>query len=293
MEMTTRGRSYVTARGWEDLSQIIYLYEEEQLKMEESLVGQYLRNEKVVKEFTAYYDLYNKYKKDYQIEEILEGNAPVQSIARAKAAAFDERLSLLGMLLDKVQADMKDICDQASYLSDLKAPLKAVKALAEGSTAEKSGIAAVVEMLDKQAKGRRTILASLQKAGSLSEADRVRHRKVIASLEEGKKALYTGETTDAVSAFGLLKNRFDVQVARMRKDTEEVKEKLHHLFVFAEEAFAQGNEMLILVTELTVNTASAQFIASFGCSDYQRHNQELMLTERQDDIKAQIAELGL
>ena len=72
-----------------------------------------------------------------------------------------------------------------------------------------------------------------------------------------------------------------------------MKQELHALFVFAEEAFAQGNEMLILVTELTVNAASARFIASFGSPDYQKHNQELMLTERQDDIKAQIAELKL
>ena len=60
-----------------------------------------------------------------------------------------------------------------------------------------------------------------------------------------------------------------------------------------EEAFAEGNEMLILVTELTVNRASTQFIATFGCPDYQRHNQELMLSERQDDLKAQIAALDL
>ena len=294
MEMTTRGRSYVTARGWEDLSQILYLYEEEQLKVEESLVGQYLRNEKVVKEFTAYYDLYNKYKKDYRIEEILSGHAPVNAIARAKAAAFDERLSLLGMLLDRVQADMKDVCDQAAYLSDVRAPLKAVKAAVENGTGDGgAGVSQVLSLLDKQIEGRMKLLGSLQKAGSLSDADRIRHKKMITFLSEGKKALYTGDVQDGAAAFGLLKERFEMQVSRMRKETEKVKLELHSLFVFAEEAFAQGNEMLILVTELTVNAASAQFIASFGSPDYQKHNQELMLTERQDDIKAQIAELKL
>ena len=48
MEMTTKGRSYVTARGWEDLSQMLYLYEQDGLKVEDSLVEQYLHNEKVV-----------------------------------------------------------------------------------------------------------------------------------------------------------------------------------------------------------------------------------------------------
>lgn len=39
MEMTMKGRSYVTARGWEDLSEILYHYEEEKLPVDESLVG--------------------------------------------------------------------------------------------------------------------------------------------------------------------------------------------------------------------------------------------------------------
>ena len=61
IETTVKGKTYVTARGWEDLSQILQLYEEEELPVDENLVGQYLRNDKIVKEFTAYYDLFNKY----------------------------------------------------------------------------------------------------------------------------------------------------------------------------------------------------------------------------------------
>ncbi|MCH5344791.1 MAG: AAA family ATPase [Acetatifactor sp.] len=288
MEMTTKGRSYVTARGWEDLSQILYLYEEEQMPVDESLVGQYLRNEKVVKEFTAYYDLYNKYKKDYRIEEILEGRPSVQAIARAKEAAFDERLSLLGMLLDRVQADMKDIVEQGAYLSDLRAPLKAVKAQADGTRVEQ-----VISLLDKQAEGRRKLLESLQMAGSLSDGDRKKHRLVIRFLEEGRKELYVSDITEGTAAFDFLKDRYDRQVTHMKRDTERTGNELHALFAFVEEAFAEGNEMLILVTELTVNSFSSQFIATFGSEDYQRHNKELMLSERSQDIQAQIAELDI
>lgn len=51
--------------------------------------------------------------------------------------------------------------------------------------------------------------------------------------------------------------------------------------------------MLILVTELTVSSAGAGFIAAFGSSDYQHYSQELMLSERQNIIQEQIAELEL
>ena len=144
MEMTTKGRSYVTARGWEDLSEILFHYEEEKIPVDESLVGQYIRNDRIVKEFTAYYDLYNKYKKDYRIEEILNGRISESAVNRAKAAAFDERLSLLGMLLDRCMADMREVMDQAGYLTAVRGILLAVKNYVYGSQGKAAGGNAIV-----------------------------------------------------------------------------------------------------------------------------------------------------
>ncbi|MDE7352765.1 MAG: MoxR family ATPase [Acetatifactor sp.] len=287
MEMTPKGRSFVTARGWEDLSEILTLYEDEQLPVDESLVGQYLRNDKVVREFTAYYDLYNKYKKDYHIGDILEGHPSVQAIARAREAAFDERLSLLGMLLDRVTARMREVMEQAAYLTDLKKALKAVGA-SVGDYVEP-----VLALLDTQAQGRKKLLEGLQSANALSDADRKKHRSVIRFLEEGKKELYVGGISTGAEAYDLLKQKYSQLVERMKQDTARAGRELHALFAFAEEAFGGGNEMLILVTELTVNNVSAQFIAAFGSPDYDRHNQELMLSERSSDIQQQIAQLEL
>lgn len=286
MEMTTKGRSYVTARGWEDLSQILYLYEEEGLTVGESLVEQYIRNDRVVKEFTAYYDLYNKYKKDYHIEEILKGNASPQNVLRAKEAAFDERLSLLGMLLDRVQTDIKEVMEQTEYLTELRTPLKGIKAAAENADAEK-----IASQLEMQAEGRRRLIDTKQAAGALSDAERRKHKRILAFLEESRKELNAGDASTGEDAFALVKAKYDKELAALKTRTGEVGGELHALFTFAEEAFGSGNEMLILVTELTVNVQSAQFIATFGSEDYSRHNSELMLSERSEDIKAQILEL--
>lgn len=288
MEMTVKGRSYVTARGWEDLSEILFLYEDEALAVDETLIGQYLRNERVVREFGAYYDLYNKYKKDYHIEEILEGQASVQAIARAKEAAFDERLSLLGMLLDRVLADMKDCMERLGFLSDLKGPLKAVQSVAQEARTEQ-----IIAVLDKQAEGRKKLLENLRTANSLSGEEQRKHSSIIRFLEERKKELYTGEYSSGQEAFAFLKEKYDVRVAKAKQRTVQIQGELHALFAFVEEAFGQGNEMLILVTELTVNSFSARFLATFGSHDYKRYNEEMMLSERKEDIKAQIAELKL
>lgn len=298
MEMTVKGRSYVTARGWEDLAKMLELYEEEQLAVDETLVGQYLRNEKVVKEFTAYYDLYNKYKKDYRIEDILSGRPSMHAIVRAREAAFDERLSLLGMLLDRVKADMKDVMEEAAFLSDLKNPLKGIGAMVQAAQPGSVTAGQVIAQLEKQAEGRKKLMENLLSAGSLSDSDRKKHRRVIGFLEERRRELLVGESVTGADAYGFLKEKYTVLVARMKQETAKAQDELHALFVFAEEAFggsggASGNEMLILVTELTVDSACAGFIATFGSPDYKRHNEELMLTERSDDIRAQIAGLKL
>lgn len=287
VETTVKGRSYVTARGWEDLSEILLLYEEESKKPDETLVGQYIRNERIVKEFSAYYDLYQKYKKDYRIEEILEGRASGAAKERAGKASFDERLSLLGMLLDQVLYGMKEAAETSDYLSGLTPLLKAVKEKAALGSEE------VAAMLEKQVQGKEAALKAMQRANTLSAGERKKHKQMIAFLESAGKDLYMGEQKSGEEAFLFIKGKFDEKVARMKEDTAKVQDRLHHLFSFVAEALDGGNEMLILVTELTVNTYSAKFIARFGSGDYQKYNKELMLSERQNDMIKEIAALEL
>ena len=293
METVAGGRSYVTPRGWEDLAKMLQLYEEEQLAVDESLVGQYLRNERIVREFTAYYDLYNKYKKDYNIEDILRGKTSAGTVDKARKAALDERLSLLGMLLEKVQTDMKRVLEQADFLKELKISVKAAGAQAEGETAEKIGL-----RLEGMAEARGRQLEKLQSANALSEEDKRRHRKVMDFLAAGQRELLLQKGGSGTAAYELLKNNYGALVNGLKEETGRVQGELHELFSFAEAAFGAGgagagNEMLVLVTELTVNTASARFLGAFGSPDYQRYREELMLTERGDRLREQIAGLEL
>ena len=289
IETTVNGRSYVTARGWEDLSGILALYEEEGMKVDEALIGQYLHNEKIVREFAAYYDLFNKYKKEYETEEILSGTAPEQTAERARIAAFDERLSLLGMLTDKVMSEMRENLESSDYLTDLFQGLRAVKAVVEKGCQEP----VVVDMLQSQAQARRQLLQSRQKAGNLSGEERRKSNRIIRFLDEAGRGIVLEASGSQQEAFGFVKARFEDELDRMKKETVRIGGRLSHLFAFVEKAFPEGNEMLILVTELTVNQAGAGFISRFGCEPYQRYNERLMLSERQSLLQEEIAALDL
>ena len=65
------------------------------------------------------------------------------------------------------------------------------------------------------------------------------------------------------------------------------------MFLFSEEIFGEGQELLIMVTHLTVNYNSARFISEFGCEEYFRHNKELLFYERQKSIITKMEKLGL
>lgn len=277
METNIKGRMYITARGWEDLSEIIYMYEEDNLKVDEELVGQYIRNETVVKEFTAYYDLFNKYKNDYMVYELLDRGVDEETVDKARQAAVDERVSLLSMLLDICLNDMKEVMDRSDYLSDLMPMLRAMK------DSDK-----VVELNSDFTSKRKDTYNKRLSANSLDRDEKRKLRSVIAFLEKTGDYLTENNIKDNKTAFEYIKQSFDDEVAAMKALSEKANVRLHNLFDFTNETFSEGNEMLLLVTELTAGKVSSRYISIFGCPDYERFNSKLMLSERYNAIKTEI-----
>ena len=281
METGIKGRTYVTARGWEDLSEILYMYEEEKLLVEENLVSRYIRSETISKEFTAYYDLFIKYKKNYDFEDILEGKNLESTADKVKKADFDERLSLLGILLDSIQSEIRNVVEKSDFLSELTNPLKQVKSADD-----------IHSMLDIQIEARKKIISNLEKANSLSQSDKKKHKKIIAFLTESK-LLLNSQSQNKDGEFELIKAEFDKNVSCMKEEVATTDKHIHNLFEFVSMAFEDGNEMLILVTELTAGTYSSRYMSMFGSDDYQKHSEILMLGERKNKIMEDINGISL
>ncbi len=88
----------------------------------------------------------------------------------------------------------------------------------------------------------------------------------------------------------ILKNRREKD---LKKQAREAGKKLSNMFRFCEEVFGEGQEILILVTELTINYYGANFISRYGCEEYFAHNKELLFYERQKAIIKEIEEQEL
>ncbi len=130
------GMNVVTPRAWEDLSEMISFHEELAIPVTDALVTQYLQDPDTARDFALYYQLYQKYKKAWKTENILQGLVDESVIEEAKSAKTDERITLVGLLLEQVTGDMDACVKKHDDLAARVAKLKAEKAETGRETVE-------------------------------------------------------------------------------------------------------------------------------------------------------------
>lgn len=286
IESTVDGKSFVTARGWSDLSDIMKLYEQLGFPINEKLIGQYLKNPKIAKNFAVYYDLFRKYRSDYQVDKILEGKAGSEIIERAKAARFDERLSLLGLMIDGLTTPIRECYLTENGLEELMNRIKDVKRDLMESDDYDGVIKRQIERCKDEIKVGKT-------AYNLSSDREYALNSAIEALTEQCAVIAEKFPKNASEAFKLMKADFDKRKKALSKTVSQSGDSLSNVFKFCEDAFGEGQEILILVTELTVSAYTAHFISRYGCKEYFEHNKEMMFFERQKNILREIEELDL
>ena len=287
IETTVDGKSFVTARGWSDLSDMMKLYEQHGIPIDEKLVQQYLQNKKIAKEFAIYYDLFQKYKSDYQVDKILAGKAPMEIMDRAKAARFDERLALLGLLLDAITSELKKANLSELALTELLNSLKNVRMELARPNAN------AITSVQKQTSNLEKKIQTGKLASTLSYDAEFACRSAMAVLEDMTALLKEKDPVDGQEAFKLLKAEFDNRTKALKKQADAAGIQISNVFLFCEEVFGEGQEMLILVTELTISYYGAHFISRYGCKEYFNHNKELLFYERQKEIITELEKLEL
>ena len=276
IETTVDGRYFVTARGWLDLSAMLKLYEEKKIQVDLPLIEQYLQHPKVAKEFALYYDLFKKYRSDYQVSSILDGQASDEIIARARNAAFDERLALLGLMLNALHEDICKVNDEEAILKDLLAVLKDFK------KGVKNNPNTPRYLFETLLHNYTNMLQNAADRGTVTQ-NVIRRMKAVHNILHEELNIIGSEEDNEV-AFKAVKKDFDKRVKKMESDADKVVGKLNAAFKFAEQAFGEGQEILILLSELTINKNAVSFISSFGCDEYFKHNKELLFHERQIEI---------
>lgn len=281
VENTVDGLQFVTARGWEDLSEILFAYEKLEIPVTRETVGEYLQLPAVAKDFTNYLDLYNKYRRAYRVEEILQGRWEKLALSQLEGAPFDERLSVMSLLLSRLTEASRRTRWQDQLCEDLYAGLSALRdRIAQGADAAEA-LAGLVER-------RREALRRGGEAGSLDREGRRRLLAELAKLEAYQQALLQEAGTEAMA---LIRERFAAETAERERLADETGGLFDCAFRYLEEALGESQELVIFVTEITAGYETSWYVESFGCDAYYRHNRDLLFDQTRSRIRREIAEL--
>jgi MoxR-like ATPase len=277
IETTVEGKQYVTPRGWEDLSDMLKLYETIQAKVDIDLISQYMHNHKIARDFSIYYDLYFKYKSDYQIEEILSGKISSTVKEKVDAAPLDEKLSLVGLLIDAVTLECRALVEEREVLIALLPNLKKIGVEIEEAAKEPG------EIIHAYIDGQKKHIERIRTLGRTAKETFTLQYKVLGALEE-YALLLTGKKAAGAAAFAEIKVAFNGRSEKLSWGIDSIKDHLEHMFVFLETVFGNGQEILVAVTELTANYFTSKFITEYGCPKYFEYNKNLLFYERGLDI---------
>jgi MoxR-like ATPases len=285
IETTPDGILFATARGWEDFSEMIGVCESLGLAVGQELVLQYIQNPAIAKDFANYYELYNKYRDDYRVDEILRGHFSDEAVTKLRLAPFDEKLSVIGLLLSKLNGRFREAYRTDRFTGELFEKLKEWKKLLSGT---ENTPEAALRQLARQTED--TLALRKENGQTGSEEEAVTRRSVLA-LEGYAEALRISDTREPDGAFALVKERFEEETVLRKNEIAAVSAELENAFAFMTAAFGESQEMVIFVTELTVNFYSAKFISENGCDPYYVYNRGLMFNERQQGILKEIDSL--
>jgi vacuolar-type H+-ATPase subunit I/STV1 len=216
------------------------------------------------------------------VDQILDGKASDSVIERVKNAKYDERLSLLGLILDKVSSELRNIYYEAQILEEELEAFKKIKAELDESSEPAS------KLLANAIAAMRSELDNGKRSNSLSDDRRRILHGTMNAMEAVSKALAQAGDPDGAEAFEIMRKCFNGRRGEYLERVKVMDAELENMFSFAEEVFGDGQEMLIIVTELTKGAYSARYISRHGCKKYFEHNKELLFYERQSEILKEI-----
>ena len=230
-----------------------------------------MQHPKIAKEFAAYLDLYRKYAMDYNVEDILKGQVKDGATERMASAPFDEKLSVLGLLVSSLSDGARECFEIDGYVEKLFAVLKYVKFLPDLSEGLSEALDMEREKWEKSNQGK-----------AMEKTEMRICLRLMQTLEEYVKAVGGGADFDGV------KDRFNEAVAMRQTLLEQWKQYFDHAFDFVESAFGESQEMVVFITELNASHYALWFISENGCDKYYQYNQGLLLGERQQMIMSDI-----
>lgn len=279
METSVEGRSFATARGWEDLSRLLKVYEKLEKTLDRDVIYQYIQHWKIAKDFANYLELFEKYKTDHQIDQVLEGNLEDFPVQKLSMASFDERFSVVGLFMGKLGERFRKCCKTDMKVSMIFEILKEWKAALSGEGPAWMILDGMLGMESQR-------LEEDQKAKRLTRQEKNIRIQVLELLKElcGLAKEAEEKEVGKERVFQVVKQRFEEETEKRLRLFECTGQALQNVFDFMEKVFGEGQELVMFVTELNTDPYSIGFIRENGCDSYYKYNKKLLFDQENREI---------
>lgn len=145
-------------------------------------------------------------------------------------------------------------------------------------------------LLDELERTRTSQLELGVAAGNLSKGRRATAEAELDGIAALRQAADGAAPEDA---FALASQAFAARAAALQERAAGVEQRLARAFAFVEASFGDAQEMVVFTTELTSRTSSARYIAQYGSESYFAHNQDMILSDRQRELRRRVEDLDV
>ena len=215
------------------------------------------------------------------MEDILKGTWQPVTVSELRAAPFDERLSVMGLVLSRLSGESRNTRLQDGLTTALHAALSEFKARIESEEPQ-----AVLTGLIRQ---RQEQQRRAKEAGHLDRESRDLGQREINLLETYRQGLAREALSTPAAAMDAVRDWFSRETELRKRLGQATGAMFANAFRFLEEALGQSQELVIFVTEITAGYDTSWFVENFGCEAYFRHNQELLFDGTRRRIRDEIA----
>lgn len=247
MENTPARKEFVTARGWEDLSRLIFSFEKKNVEITAEFIGQYIQIDSVAESFFEFYVVFNKMQDTYSISDILHGKETAVMSEKLKQADVPERIGFINYLSDSVSVILLEAVSNNAVLKELAKLLKDEELLSESCGEASVGL-----------------------------KEKVKGWEPDSSLIAKNKRSFFNKSNELISLLGeneggakmVLTEFINRELASLKELVAKGQAMLSNATRFMITTFGDSPEKRIFTDNITTNTDSAAFLISFGCDEF-------------------------
>lgn len=277
VEQSHLERSFVTARGWEDLSCILYAYEDMGEEVTEALISQYVQHRMIAREFYLFYGLFHQYEQEYREHYPAD---TVKNKKRLREAGAGECMAVAAVLSVQIMAQAEE------WLHDWHLRER-VRQISEELLKEQKNVS-IQGKIEKEIARRQKALSVKIDHDLIEVGEQMEEETLLRFLQEWGQEIQKAHGTDGKKPEQILKEKIHWQWKQ--EQVHRIHQGIRGAYELLEEASVRAAK-LYFTASLTNHPAASHFLTEHPQEDFLRQSKELLMSRREEELRQKIENL--